>query len=306
MAEPILPAAAVGATGVIPATSVQQAVDGTSVMSRAGAVMVEEPPPKKRTGTYFVVLIGALILLAILLFFLARQLGIGSTTKVPVPEVRGKTEQDATAALADVGLKAKSQPVPDEVNPPGRVVDQNPKPPAKISKGSSVTIMVSSGAPPVDVPDVTKRDVTTATDTLEAAGFKVQRTPRSDDSVPADQVLDQDPKGGTKAPKGSTVNLTVSSGPQQIQVPNVAGKDQSSAANILGQAGFNVSTQVTSSDSVPNGTVIRTEPGAGTPLAKGSTVTMIVSNGPPPTTAPPTTQAPSTTRPPATTTSTTL
>lgn len=79
-------------------------------------------------------------------------------------------------------------------------------------------------------------------------------------------------------PRGSTATLTVSSGREQVPVSNVVGSDQSAAANLLGQAGFDTTTQTTSSDSVPKGSVIRTEPGAGTPLAKGSTVTLLVSS----------------------------
>nr|MDQ6927859.1 PASTA domain-containing protein [Actinomycetota bacterium] len=304
-AEPLLPAAA--ATGVMAATTMQDAVDGTSVMSRTTTVLADEPlPEKRRTSTYFVVLVVALLLLAGLLFLLARQLGIGSATKVPVPEVRGKRVADATQVLSDAGLKTKVQQVQDDTNAAGQVVDQDPKAPVKVSKGSTVTLKVSTGAPPVDVPDVVGRDVNAARDLLEGKNFQVTVNQKSDDKVPADQVIAQDPKGGGQAPKGSTITLTTSSGREQVPVPNVVGRDQSAAANILGQAGFDTTTQTTSSDSVANGQVIRTEPGAGTPLAKGSTVTLIVSTGPPPTTSPPTTlPVTTTTHPPSSTTSTT-
>ncbi|HUQ63215.1 MAG TPA: Stk1 family PASTA domain-containing Ser/Thr kinase [Acidimicrobiales bacterium] len=305
-AEPLLPAAA--ATGVMAATTMQDAVDGTSVMSRTTTITADEPgPEKKRTSTYFVVLVVALVLLAGLLFLLARQLGIGSTAKITVPDVIGRTQVEATQILSNADLKAKIETVPDDARQSGQVVDQDPKPPARVSKGGTVTLKVSSGAPPVDLPDVVGRDVNEARDLLEARDFQVQVNPKADDQVPADRVIGQDPKGGGKAPKGSTVTLAVSSGREQVPVPNVVGRDQSAAANILGQAGFDTSTQTSASDSVANGTVIRTEPGTGTPLAKGSTVTMIVSTGPPPTTSPPTTVPPTTTtKPPPTTTSTTI
>lgn len=303
-AEPLLSAAA--ATGVMAATTTQDAVDGTSVMSRTTTLVADEPlPEKRRTSTYFIVLVAALLLLGGLLFLLARQLGIGSTTPVPVPDVRDKPQAQAVQILTDAGLKPKVEPVQND-KAAGIVVDQNPKPPAKVSKGTTVTLRVSSGAPPVDVPDVVGRDRTAARDLLEGKNFRVVENPTANDNVPVDRVIAQDPKGGSQAAKGATVTLTVSTGREQVQVPNVVGRDQSAAANILGQAGFNTSTQTTSSDSVANGLVIRTEPGTGTPLAKGSTVTMIVSTGPPPTTSPPTTlPPPTTTRPPSSTTSTT-
>jgi serine/threonine-protein kinase len=88
------------------------------------------------------------------------------------------------------------------------------------------------------------------------------------------------------------VTLIVSSGREQVTVPDVSGRNQSAAANVLGQAGFDTTSQTQASENVESGTVIRTNPAAGTPLAKGSTVTMIVSSGSPPTTEP----TPSTTR----------
>ena len=120
-----------------------------------------------------------------------------------------------------------------------------------------------------------------------------------------DTVFDQDPKPGGQAPKGSKVIIIVSSGREQVPVPNVVGRDQSEAANILGQAGFTTSVQTQASDSVEQGKVIRTDPAAPTPLAKGSTVTLVVSSGAPVTTtiAPAVTTTrviPSTTTPPTT------
>ena len=70
-------------------------------------------------------------------------------------------------------------------------------------------------------------------------------------------------------------------------MPNVVGQDAASAANILGQALFKVSTKTQPSDTVEAGKVISTSPPAGAKAAKGSTVTMVVSSGPSPTTTSP-------------------
>jgi serine/threonine-protein kinase len=305
-AEPLLPAGA--ATGVMAATTMQDAVDGTSVMSRTTTVITDEPlPEKRRTSTYFIVLVAALLLLGGLLFLLARQLGIGSTTKVTVPDVQNQTETIARQTLAAAGLKAKTEPVTNDADP-GLVLDQSPKNPTKVSKGSTITLKVSAGPTPIEVPDVVGLDVSTARDRLDAKGFKnVVEKRTTNDQVPTDQVFGQEPTARTPTSPKATITLTISSGPEQVQVPSVTGQDQSAAANTLGQAGFKTTTQTTSSDSVANGLVIRTEPGAGTPLPKGSTVTMIVSTGPPPTTSPSTTSPATTTShpPPSSTTSTT-
>ena len=181
---------------------------------------------------------------------------------------------------------------------------------------------VSSGAPIVEVPDVRNRPLDAARELLLGAGFRVGPPNQVNSDQEPNTVLDQAPAAGTRQPKGSNITLTVSKGVEQIAVPNVRGRTQSDAANVLGQAGFRTTTRSESSSDFDQGTVIRTEPSSGTPLERNSVVTLVVSSGPaptttqPPITAPPTTPQPtilptitifpsttSSTRPPSTTTS---
>lgn len=295
-----------GTTGVMGATRAQPAVvDGTRVMSGGpGGAAVGEPVPERprRTGVYFVVMVVLLALLAGFLVVLARQLGVGSSSSVTVPSVVGSTEAQAIRDLASAGLQAKSAPEANDTVPAGSVLAQDPGPGTKLKKNATVTIHVSTGAPPVQVPDVRNKKVDVASDALTGAGFQVEVVTQPDDKIPADTVISQNPAPNVTAAKGSKVTLTVSSGREQVAVPNVVNRDQSDAANVLGQAGFTTSIQLQPSDTVPQGKVIRTDPAAPTPLTKGSTVTLIVSSGPAPTTVP-TTQPPvSTTKPGVTTT----
>ncbi len=292
-------------TGVMGATRVQPAAggDGTRVMGATGVVTTPTEPDRPRhTGVYFVVLVVLLGLLAAFLVLLARQLGVGGSSTSIVPQVVGFSEADAIRELANAGLKAKTTSVNDDTNAAGTVFAQDPGPGTKLKKNGSVAIKVSLGPTPVDVPDVRNKKVDSAQDILTGKGFQVEVVNKTNDSVAPDTVFDQDPKPGGQAPKGSKVTVTVSSGPQQSPVPNVVGRDQSEAANILGQAGFTTSVQTQASDSVAQGKVIRTDPAAPTPLAKGSNVTLVVSSGPSPTTT--STPSVSTTKPtiPSTTT----
>ncbi len=287
------PAAAADVTGVMGATQVQprSGGEGTQMMAATTGVVtpVAEPDRPRRTGVYFVVLVVLLGLLAAFLVLLAQQLGVGGSSSAIVPQVVGFSEADAVRELANAGLKAKSIPENNDTNAAGTVFKQDPEPGAKLKKNGSVTIKVSLGPTPVDVPDVRNKKVDSAQDTLAQKGFQVEVVNQTNESVPADTVFDQDPKPGGQAPKGSKITVIVSSGPQQSPVPNVVGRDQSEAANILGQSGFTTSIQTQPSESVAEGKVIRTDPAAPTPLAKGSNVTLIVSSGAPTTTtkAPP-------------------
>ncbi|MBV8561030.1 MAG: PASTA domain-containing protein, partial [Acidimicrobiia bacterium] len=165
----------------------------------------------------------------------------------------------------------------------GNVFDQNPKPDAKGHKGDTVTIFVSKGPPQVTVPSEVGKNVDDASNDLETLGLTPITKGQTSDQ-PEGQVLDQNPQAGTQVAKNSTVTLTFSSGSGQVAVPNVVGQDAGSAGNILGQAGFRVTTKTQSSDAVQAGIVISTNPPAGAKAAKNSTVTMIVSSGPSPTT----------------------
>ncbi|HEX3394138.1 MAG TPA: Stk1 family PASTA domain-containing Ser/Thr kinase [Acidimicrobiales bacterium] len=299
-------AGAGAATGVMGATQVQPRLgdDGTQVMARTGVIAAPvEPDRPRRTGVYFVLLVVLLGLLAAFLVLLARQLGVGGGSSAIVPQVVGFSETDAIRELSNAGLKAKSTAVNNDTNAAGTVFAQDPAPNAKVKKNSTVAIKVSLGPTPVDVPDVRNTKVDKAQDTLIAKGFQVDVVTQANDSVAPDTVFDQDPKPGGQAPKGSKVTIVTSSGPQQAPVPNVVGRDQSDAANVLGQAGFVTSVQTQPSDTVAQGKVIRTDPASPTPLAKGATVTLVVSSGPAATTT--STPAVTTTKLPSSSTTTT-
>ncbi|NEA18608.1 Stk1 family PASTA domain-containing Ser/Thr kinase [Streptomyces halstedii] len=125
---------------------------------------------------------------------------------VGVPDVTGLDVEDATAELAEAGLKAKV--LPDRIEAPeaaGEVAKQTPGGGAEAAKGDTVELTVSKGPRMVEVPDVTGSDVDEARDTLEEAGFEV-KVDRPLLSF-SDKVASQSVKGGEKAAEGSTVTI---------------------------------------------------------------------------------------------------
>jgi serine/threonine-protein kinase len=216
-----------------------------------------------------------------LLFLLGRQLGLFGTTKhVTIPEsVVGMDQAGAQTELQALGLRVQSQTQSNSASP-GTVFDTSPKPGTSVKSGSTVTLLVSIGPPQVQVPDVRNQDVAAATHALQAAGFQVQTTPQNSDTVPVNVVIDQSPKPNSQAAKGSTVNLTVSAGLAQVTIPDEGGKDPTTAANDLGNLGLKTRLAFEPSDTVPQGSVTRTDPPANTPVPKGSTVTIYESTGP--------------------------
>jgi serine/threonine protein kinase len=130
------------------------------------------------------------------------------------------------------------------------------------------------------VPDVIDRESATASQILQNRGFEVDIVNVVNPDVERDHVAAQDPRPNTEAPEGSTVTITVSTGPGEASVPSVAGLEQEKAEQQLEDAGFESRVERTFSDDVRNGRVVGTSPQAGATLERGSTVTLLVSRGP--------------------------
>ncbi len=126
---------------------------------------------------------------------------------VSLPNVVGLTFDQASSTLQNAGFGVKRTNV-DSDQPKDIVVAQDPS--SSAPPGSTITLSVSKGPKESTVPDVTSQDEQSARDTLQSAGFKVavQRQDVGDPGLDG-IVLSQSPTGGTKAPKGSTVTITV-------------------------------------------------------------------------------------------------
>jgi len=158
----------------------------------------------------------------------------------------------------------------------GQVTDTSPAAGATPPVGTPVTIFVSTGPPPVQVPDVTSEDVGTAKATLQSRGFNVTTTDQVTTSAAPGTVLSQSPAGG-KAASGSTVNLVVAKAPPTVAVPNVVGKTTGAANAALGAAGFPAVQQPqTVTNQSQNGLVQSQNPAALTQAKKGTTVTIVI------------------------------
>ena len=99
------------------------------------------------------------------------------------------------------------------------------------------------------------------------------------ESVPRGRVTSQNPLAGTTVEKGSTVDLTVSSGKPQVAIPDVLGSPRDEAANLLTARGLKVEEREDPSSTKAKGTVTRVSPAEGSMVSSGSTVTISYSSG---------------------------
>jgi eukaryotic-like serine/threonine-protein kinase len=200
----------------------------------------------------------------------------GGPAQVAVPQVVGLTVSSARARLQKAGLEPSEREENSDTVLEGKVVSVSPSEGAKVDKGSSVTLVVSSGKPQAEVPDVTGKSFDEAQSILQAAGFKVTRTNKESEKDPG-TVLAQDPKSGKQVDSGTTVALTVAKESSLTPVPDVTGEDSSDAIRTLSSQGFEVDPQTRDVDSPDgDGVVIEQSPAAGTKAKKGSKVTIVV------------------------------
>ncbi|MFD1860087.1 Stk1 family PASTA domain-containing Ser/Thr kinase [Aeromicrobium camelliae] len=134
----------------------------------------------------------------------------------------------------------------------------------------------------VDVPTgLQGMDEQSAQRALEQAGLQLgDVTSEASSDVPQDRVIRTDPEEGTSVEEGSAVDLVLSSGPEQVQVPDVSDYMLDQAKSLLEGERYGLVVQVEEADSEqPAGRVLNTNPPAGTSVERGSTVTLIVSRG---------------------------
>ncbi|MEV6330366.1 Stk1 family PASTA domain-containing Ser/Thr kinase [Streptomyces sp. NPDC051909] len=237
-------------------------------------------PKKSNTSTILLVVAGVLVLIGAILIGNSLMKGNDKPQQVIVPSFVGKSLKDAEGLATNSQVKVAQSGTERCDQPKGLICSQNPVADgvAKMDTGATINVIVSEGAPQVDVPDVVEQSQSRAEETLRAKGFKVVVEQKESDEEPG-QVLSQDPAGNSKAEKNSTVTITVSK-KQQTQLPDVTNRSYDQAVQQLAGLGFtNVARQDVDSDQ-PKDTVVGQTPNGGSNQPKDVQITLKVSKGP--------------------------
>jgi eukaryotic-like serine/threonine-protein kinase len=161
---------------------------------------------------------------------------------------------------------------------------------------------VSPGAQ-VAVPNLVGKTIDQARQAATQLGLTVQAAGFAQSSAAPNTVIKQDPPEGTFVTTGSTVSVTIASGPETATVPDLRLKSEQEALNLIVQAGLAIGTRTAAFDAVvPENSIVSQQPGSGQSVPRGTPVNYVVSKGPQPTATPaPTPQpTPPPTPPPAT------
>jgi beta-lactam-binding protein with PASTA domain len=234
----------------------------------------------KRILIYLVAGIGTIAGIA-LLFNLFMTLFVGGR-QVTVPDIRGLREDDAGALLRESGLK--NEVLGEEFSmeyPESTVSTQNPPAGQVVKQGRKIVTMMSKGGEFRDVPYCVGKPLRTARIILERSGLIVGNISRVSKSRGyPEEVLSTEPLPGSKVVRGSLVNILVNEGTRRAKMlmPDLRRKSYLAVKMKLEQLGLFV--QESSLDERFNplrSRVVLHAPPAGHVVARGDTVTLIIS-----------------------------
>lgn len=233
---------------------------------------------KKKSNKKTIGIVVGLIAGIIAIAAVAMALLGGGEAKVP--DVMGQTQESAVKAIEAAGYVVGD--ITEEFDAEtvaGRVCGQDPGDDTPLEKGQKVNLVISKGVENGSIPNLKGMTAEQAEKSLKDAGYTPQYAGNEASDADKDTVCKQSPESGTQADKGTTVKYWISTGPEDIEVPNVVGSDQASAKSTLEKAGFTVNVATGEySDKYPEGQVMSQNPNGGK-LAKGETVTITVSKG---------------------------
>ncbi|MGN8245366.1 Stk1 family PASTA domain-containing Ser/Thr kinase [Cellulomonas soli] len=201
---------------------------------------------------------------------------------VTIPDgILGVLQADAATALTDAGLAvdygdpqyhdtAAKGSVLTASLPDGSPAEAN----AQVTRGTTITLVLSNGPAPVTVTSVVGATLDNATAELADDALTVAATEAFSDTVAAGVVISQEPEAGATAHRGDTINVVVSKGPETVEMPDLTGVQYDKAAKALEDLGL-----VAARENVLGGifgTVRAQSVDSGDMVTKGTTVTLTV------------------------------
>ncbi|MFJ9110948.1 Stk1 family PASTA domain-containing Ser/Thr kinase [Streptomyces sp. NPDC102283] len=236
-------------------------------------------PKKSNTSTILLVVAGILVLIGAILIGRVIFTPTSDDGQIKAPNLVGSTVQEAEkrAARTDVTVKVGAEE-PCEDQEKGEICSQDPSAETLMDKDGTVTVVVSTGAPKTEVPNVLEKSEDGAREVLEEKGFTVNVTTEESEKTEG-TVIEQSPKGGEKADDGAEITLTVA-----VQttdpMPDVRTRQYDAAVAQLNQLGFTNVSRTDVDSEKPAGEVIEQTPAGPSKQAKDAQIVLKVSKGP--------------------------
>jgi serine/threonine-protein kinase len=195
---------------------------------------------------------------------------------VAIPSILGFTSADAQHELTNLKLRAR---IVERYGsePKDQVVAVSPAPGQQLREGGLVTLTVSKGLQPVQVPNVVSMNLDDARGTLKKLGLGLNIVDKQiSDTIAQDTIMSQAQAPGSPVDRGTAIDVMVSLGPSSASVPDVGGKSPSDAVALLGSAGFTAVITYNVDPTNAGGTVTAEQPGPGSSVKRGSKITIFI------------------------------
>jgi len=266
-----------------------------SMKKDVGTSTPENPEDNKKKGVFRKIgdffgrhkalKIFAIVFACILVFVLS--LGItflilmsGKVKEVQVPDLSNMTMEQAQSKVDSLKLKVeKVDEKYDPTIPEGQIISQDPKyqDNFKIKEGATISVIVSKGQQMTTVPDVLGKAKDEAYKLLQDANLNVVEQDENSDTVQKGYVLKQDTEKDTQVAAGSDVVIHISTGIEQVQVPDLSGKSEADAKAAITSAKLTYKATIVSNDpSKPNGAVVSQDIAPGSTVDKNTAITITV------------------------------
>ncbi|MBC1495117.1 Stk1 family PASTA domain-containing Ser/Thr kinase [Listeria welshimeri] len=234
---------------------------------------------KKKKIAWIVFSVIIVFIIGILLLWLLGK----SPDEIAVPDVSGKTEDQAIALLQKEGfvIGKTAEKNSDEVEE-GKVINSDPEAGEMKEKGTKVNLFVSIGSKKITLDDYSGRSYSDTKALLEEQGFEsISAEEEYSSDVDKGMIISQTPSGGSEVvAKSTSVKFVVSKGAEPISLKDLRGYTKTAVEDYASPLGFKVSSTEENSSSVEKGQVISQSPSAGTTMNPGDTIQIVISAGP--------------------------
>lgn len=265
---------------IIPA-NIMQNIEDTKVSEPEAAKTPPEKPKKKknRKKVFWITFIVILLFAALIgvLWYLGKQ-----PTTVEVPNVSNQTESSAISNLEAQGFNVNKtiEKNSDKIEE-GKIISTDPKAGKKVEKGSRINLYISVGSKKITLEDYTGKSYDTVKKTLDEQGFRsVSSQEAYSDEQDKGMIISQNPLANQDVvAKDTDISFVVSKGPEPVLLANLSGFTKKAAEDYAKTNQLEISSSEEYSDSVPEGQVISQKPSAGTSMAKGDNISVVISKG---------------------------
>jgi beta-lactam-binding protein with PASTA domain len=201
-----------------------------------------------------------------------------------LPNVVGKTFEDASAILQKAGFPAQQgESRFHKTIPANVVIQEDPPAGSRQKRGTTVVLALSAGQKTAEVPVTTNMSQQQARIAIENTGLTMGNVTEQLSDSPRGLVIATNPAAGTQLQLPGSVDIVLSKGPATVQMPDLYGRSVGEARSMIEQLGLRIAGVSRDTSSLqPENTIIRQLPQAGQTISAGGPVSLTVSHFPPP------------------------